>query len=135
MAFYATIEELLDSVNESELNYRSLHSYIYIKNKWHDNDVIEISFNMDIRVIYANTKVREDIGCAALQRGPVVYAFEGVDNDDDVQSLMIDVSRLNEAQIETEAEGILKGAVLLDIPASQDSHESNCYSLQQLLPL
>ena len=33
---------------------------------------------MDIRVIYANTKVREDIGCAALQRGPVVYAFEGV---------------------------------------------------------
>ena len=36
-----------------------------------------------IRVIYANTKVREDIGCAALQRGPVVYAFEGVDNDDD----------------------------------------------------
>lgn len=62
---------------------------------------------MDIRVIYANTKVREDIGCAALQRGPVVYAFEGVDNDD-VQSLMIDVSRLNEAQIETEAEGILR---------------------------
>ena len=40
-----------------------------------------------------------------------------MDNDDDVQSLMIDVSRLNEAQIETEAEGILKGAVLLDIPA------------------
>ena len=33
MAFYATIEELLDSVDESELNYRSLHSYIYIKNK------------------------------------------------------------------------------------------------------
>ena len=33
MAFYATIEELLDSVDESELTYRSLHSYIYIKNK------------------------------------------------------------------------------------------------------
>ena len=33
MAFYATIEELLDSVNESELSYRNLHSYVYIKNK------------------------------------------------------------------------------------------------------
>ena len=93
-----------------------------------DNDVIDISFNMDIRVIYANTKVREDIGCAALQRGPVVYAFEGVDNDDDVQSLMIDVSRLNEAQIETEAEGILKGAVLLDIPAVRLESSDALYS-------
>ena len=83
---------------------------------------------MNIRVIYGNTKVREDIGCAALQRGPVVYAFEGVDNDDDVQSLMIDVSRLNEAQIETEAEGTLKGAVLLDIPAVRLESSDALYS-------
>lgn len=112
----------------ADLFYSYRDGYIYIKNKWHDNDVIEISFNMDIRVIYANTKVREDIGCAALQRGPVVYAFEGVDNDDDVQSLMIDVSRLNEAQIETEAEGILKGAVLLDIPAVRLEGSDALYS-------
>ena len=113
---------------KADLFYSYRDGYIYIKNKWHDNDVIEISFNMDIRVIYANTKVREDIGCAALQRGPVVYAFEGVDNDDDVQSLMIDVSRLNEAQIETEAEGILKGAVLLDIPAVRLEGSDALYS-------
>ena len=62
------------------------------------------------------------------QRGPVVYAFEGVVNDDDVQSLMIDVSRLNEAQIETEAEGILKGAVLLDIPAVRLEGSDALYS-------
>ena len=113
---------------KADVFYSYRDGYIYIKNKWHDNDVIEISFNMDIRVIYANTKVREDIGCAALQRGPVVYAFEGVDNDDDVQSLMIDVSRLNEAQIETEAEGILKGAVLLDIPAVRLESSDALYS-------
>ena len=108
---------------KADVFYSYRDGYIYIKNKWHDNDVIEISFNMDIRVIYANTKVREDIGCAALQRGPVVYAFEGVDNDDDVQSLMIDVSRLNEAQIET-----LKGAVLLDIPAVRLESSDALYS-------
>ena len=117
-----------NSETKADVFYSYRDGYIYIKNKWHDNDVIEISFNMDIRVIYANTKVREDIGCAALQRGPVVYAFEGVDNDDDVQSLMIDVSRLNEAQIETEAEGILKGAVLLDIPAVRLEGSDALYS-------
>lgn len=117
-----------NSEAKADVFYSYRDGYIYIKNKWHDNDVIEISFNMDIRVIYANTKVREDIGCVALQRGPVVYAFEGVDNDDDVQSLMIDVSRLNEAQIETEAEGILKGAVLLDIPAVRLEGSDALYS-------
>lgn len=117
-----------NSEAKADVFYSYRDGYIYIKNKWHDNDVIEISFNMDIRVIYANTKVREDIGCAALQRGPVVYAFEGVDNDDDVQSLMIDVSRLNEAQIETEAEGTLKGAVLLDIPAVRLESSDALYS-------
>lgn len=55
-----------NSEAKADVFYSYRDGYIYIKNKWHDNDVIEISFNMDIRVIYANTKVREDIGCAAL---------------------------------------------------------------------
>ena len=45
-----------------------------------------------------------------------------------VQSLMIDVSRLNEARIESEAEGKLKGAVLLDIPAVRLEGSDALYS-------
>jgi len=50
-------------------------------------------------------------------------------NDDECAGrLMIDVSRLNEAQIETEAEGTLKGAVLLDIPAVRLESSDALYS-------
>lgn len=37
---------------------------------------------------YASTKVASDTGFTAL-RGPLVYCFEGVDNDEDILSLSI----------------------------------------------
>ena len=49
---------------------------------------------MEIRKVYANTNVREDIGCVALMRGPFVYCFEGVDNDSDVQSLILEAEKI-----------------------------------------
>ena len=68
---------------------------------------------MPVRKIYANTKVREDVGCVAIMRGPVVYCFEGVDNGEDIQALFID----KELSVQTVAgaEGVLAGMTLLDI--------------------
>jgi DUF1680 family protein len=36
---------------------------------------------MPVRRVVANPGVKDDVGRAAIQRGPVVYALEGVDND------------------------------------------------------
>lgn len=41
MAFYATIQELIDSVNDMEISYRNLHTNVYIKNK---DDIIKIPY-------------------------------------------------------------------------------------------
>ena len=51
--------------------------------------MIELTFDLPVRKIYANTNVREDEGCVALMRGPVVYCFEGVDNGECIQALRI----------------------------------------------
>ena len=53
--------------------------YLILKRVW-ENDEVELVFPMKIRKIYANLKVREDAGCVAFMRGPIVYCFEGVDN-------------------------------------------------------
>jgi len=37
-------------------------------------------FPMPVRRVVAHAGVKEDAGRSAIQRGPVVYAFEGVDN-------------------------------------------------------
>ena len=88
--------------------------YLILKRVW-ANDEVEIVFPMKIRKIYANLKVREDAGCVAFMRGPMVYCFEGVDNPGLLQSYHI----FEDAKMEEEVckEGLLEGCVLLKIKA------------------
>ena len=86
--------------------------YLILKRVW-ENDEVELVFPMKIRKIYANLKVREDAGCVAFMRGPIVYCFEGVDNPGLLQSYHI----FEDAKMEEEVckEGLLEGCVLLKI--------------------
>lgn len=87
--------------------------YLYINQIWREGDTIEITFDMPVREVYANNKVRDDEGCVALMRGPIVYCFEGVDNDGDVQSLRIPENVKAEAVLCKE--GKLSGNMLLKV--------------------
>ena len=44
---------------------------------------------MPVRVLRANDAVQADAGCIALQRGPLVYALESVDNGPALHRLSI----------------------------------------------
>jgi hypothetical protein len=48
--------------------------------RWKHNDRVTIEFPMPVRRVLANDKVADDRGLAAIQRGPILYALEGVDN-------------------------------------------------------
>jgi len=63
--------------------------YARLRRGWKDGDVVELTLPMSIRRIVANDAVAEDRGRVALQRGPVVYAVEGVDNGDRVFILVL----------------------------------------------
>ena len=60
--------------------------YAYVARSYGEGDVIELSFDMAPYKVYATSRVPADTGCAAVQRGPVVYCAEGVDNGGDVLS-------------------------------------------------
>jgi len=53
---------------------------IEIKREWRKGDVVTIDMPMPIRRVLANEAVAEDRGKAAIQRGPILYALEAVDN-------------------------------------------------------
>lgn len=81
---------------------------------------------MEVRRVYANQRVREDAGCVALLRGPVVYCFEGVDNGEMIQSLRIP----RQAQVTPFVceEGVLKGNTLLKMEGSRMVGGEELYS-------
>ena len=54
--------------------------YLKITRKWRKGDHIIYTMDMPVQRVYASTKVRELEGRVAIQRGPVVYCLETVDN-------------------------------------------------------
>ena len=59
--------------------------YARINRTWKPGDVIELTLPMEVERIEAHPRVAADAGRVAIQRGPIVYCFEGVDNDGPVQ--------------------------------------------------
>ena len=64
--------------------------YVYIKKNWTVEDVISLSFPMEIKIMASDAKVRENIGKVAVERGPVVYCLEETDNGPDLHLVSID---------------------------------------------
>ncbi len=79
------------TLNGSRLNLSSItkNGYAYIEKHFIAEDEIELRLDMTPYRIYSNTLVRNNVGCTAIQSGPLVYCFEGIDNDGDVHSLRI----------------------------------------------
>ncbi len=68
------------------------NGYAYIALDKNGETDIEFKVDMTPYRVYSNYKVHNNDGCAAVQRGPLVYCFEGVDNEDDVHALRIAAS-------------------------------------------
>lgn len=56
--------------------------YIKLMKKWRRGDLITIDLDMPVERVYSNSKVKANTGKVALQRGPLVYCVEEVDNKD-----------------------------------------------------
>jgi len=75
--------------------------YAVLTRQWEKGDVIEYTLPMDIRKVKANKMVEDDRGKVALERGPIVYCVEGVDNQD-IDQLSISVNTKLTASFEPE---------------------------------
>lgn len=81
--------------------------YLYLALDWQDGDEITLSFPMEVRLVQANTRVREDVGKVAFLRGPLCYCLEEADNGKDLQLLRADLGKLYpEGQKELDQEAI-----------------------------
>lgn len=63
--------------------------YAYVTRRFREGDQICLTLDMAPFKVYTSCRVPADTGCVAVQRGPVVYCAEGVDNQGDVLSLSL----------------------------------------------
>ena len=66
-----------------------VRGYATVHRRWKSGEVVQVSLDMPVRRIKANSHVEADKGRVALMRGPLVYCFEGADNGGAVKNLVI----------------------------------------------
>jgi hypothetical protein len=76
--------------DESHLGARVSGPQFVMKGReWKAGDVVEVELDMPVERVYADPHVKADVGRIALQRGPIVYCLEGVDNGGSVRNLCL----------------------------------------------
>jgi uncharacterized protein len=68
------------NVNGTAVTANVVDGYARIRREWANGDTVGLWLSMPAERIAAHPDVREDAGTVALQRGPVVYCLEEVDN-------------------------------------------------------
>jgi len=63
--------------------------YARIDRAWSDGDRVTLDLPMPAERIHAHPKVRQNVGCIALQRGPVLYCLEQADNGANLHELAL----------------------------------------------
>ena len=73
-------ETITIKVNGQPATYKTEEGYAVIDRDWKKGDVIEYNLPMNIHRVIANTKVEADVNKVTIERGPIVYCLEGIDN-------------------------------------------------------
>jgi len=123
------VREMEVLLNGEKIDWKACmqDGYCCIRRVWGEDESLEFRFDMEVRKVYANQRVREDAGCVALMRGPFVYCFEGVDNEGLLQSAVIPKQAQGRAYLCEE--GILKGKVLIEVKGFRyEGNQEELYS-------
>lgn len=83
-AYTTPAEKYTLKVNGSTVKPAEGDGYATIVRTWKPDDVIELELPMEVRRIKANDQVEDDRGMLAMERGPIVYCLEGIDQPDSV---------------------------------------------------
>lgn len=76
-------------VNGVVTAYELENGYARINRIWNKNDVVELSLPMPVKRVAAHEKVKNNMGKTALQRGPILYCAEWVDNNNRTANIII----------------------------------------------
>jgi uncharacterized protein len=94
-------------VNGKKMDPQMNKGYAYITRTWNAGDEIELNLPMPVERVHAHPNIVSNAGKVALQRGPIVYCLEEVDNG----SQLHEISLPRDTELSTCFEANLLGGV------------------------
>lgn len=122
------IKKFTLTLNGKTVAYKMVKGYAMIERKWSKGDKLSLILPMETQKVLANTKVKDDAGKFAFQRGPMVYCLEGPDNKDGlVQNIMVDKNATAQVVFKKDK---LNDIDQLEVPGSSTKRKLNSDDLE-----
>lgn len=121
-------EEFTLLKNDEIVEYELKDGYAYLQEVQTD-DVITLKLDGTPHFVYASSKVAALTGMTAVKRGPLVYCFEGTDNEKDVLSLKL--KKNGKIEVEEFEAKLLSGTekIMVEAVRTEDAQNSEEYGL------
>jgi len=102
-------------VNGKAVSGATPGQYLALRRRWEPGDVISVKFDLTTHLVAANPRVVDDYGRVAIQRGPLVYCLEQLDQPEGValRDVRLDVNQKSSAPFQEEFRDDLLGGVLV----------------------
>ena len=84
-----TQQSAIFAVNGETVEWTIESGYAHIKRVWQSADIIDLQLPMPVRRVIAHEHVEDDAGKVAIERGPIVYCAEWVDNGGRVSDMVL----------------------------------------------
>ena len=103
------------SVNGSAMTGAKAGEYLPIRRRWSAGDRIRLQMEMVPQVLAANPRVTDDTDRVAVERGPLVYCMEGLDQPNGLMlsDVAMDVGKRPASGFEQEMKNDLLGGVVV----------------------
>ena len=90
-------------------------TYLPIRRRWSPGDVIQLKVDVVPQVIEANPRVADDTGRVAIQRGPLIYCLEEIDQPSGISlsDVAVNPGRRPAEQFQTEFRNDLLGGMVV----------------------
>jgi hypothetical protein len=103
------------AVNGKPVSAVTAGQYLALARRWAPGDEIQVKFGMTPQVIEANRRVVEDYGRVAVQRGPLVYCLEQLDQPEGValHDVSLDLRHESGSPFQEELRSDLLGGIVM----------------------
>jgi DUF1680 family protein len=120
-------KNIVVKVNGVAIKQTMQNGYCVINKKWKKGDMITVDLPMNVKKVFCNNNVKENIGKSALQRGPIMYCAEWIDNNGTTR----DISLPTGSMFKSEYSDMLNGIVILKSEVNKISEKNSSMFLEK----
>lgn len=85
----AQSKEIRLFINNEPAKYKTVNGFISLNQLWNKGDIVELVLPMEPRKVVPNENIKDIEGKVAIERGPIVYCAEQVDNPSGVLNKVV----------------------------------------------